>query len=325
MTPSTLPPTAEELIERTLAGDRAALARAISWVENEAPRADRVLDACFAASGRARRLGITGPPGAGKSTLVTRIARVYRERGESVAIVAVDPTSPFSGGALLGDRVRMAELAGDPGVFIRSMATRGSLGGLAVHTSQVCDVLDAAGFTRIVIETVGVGQSELEVAQTADTTAVVLVPESGDGVQAMKAGLMEIGDVFVINKADREGAERGAYAVRSALELRTARSDWDPPVLLTVASQGTGVPELVDQLEAHLTDLERQGGLERRRRVRLEGRLRDMVRDQLWRGFERRVAAGDWERVIAELGRRELTPHAAVERLLGAGETRSGS
>src|SRR4029077_12728201 len=153
----------------------------------------------------------------------------------------VDPTSPFSGGALLGDRVRMGDLSGDEGVFIRSMATRGSLGGLAVHTAQVCDVLDAAGFSRILIETVGVGQSELEVAQTADSTAVVLVPESGDGVQAMKAGLMEVGDLFVINYADREGAERAAFAVKSSLELRTTTNEWRPPVLLTSASQGTGI------------------------------------------------------------------------------------
>ena len=171
-----------DLIARTLDGDRVALARAISRVENDAGGAIEILDACFARSGRAFRIGVTGPPGAGKSTLATRLAQEYRRRDETVAIVAVDPTSPFSGGALLGDRIRMAELAGDPGVFIRSMATRGSLGGIAVHTAQVCDVLDAAGFGRILIETVGVGQSELEVAQTADSTAVVLVPESGDGV-----------------------------------------------------------------------------------------------------------------------------------------------
>ena len=188
------------------------------------------------APGARYRLGITGPPGAGKSTLVTKLALEYRARGLTVAIVAVDPTSPFSGGALLGDRVRMQELSGDEGVFIRSMATRGSMGGLAVHTAQVCDVLDAAGFDRVLIETVGVGQSELEVAQTADTTAVVLVPESGDAVQAMKAGLMEIADVFVINKSDREGADRAAQAIRSALHLRAKTSEWDIPVLMTSAS-----------------------------------------------------------------------------------------
>src|SRR6185503_2402128 len=193
------------------------------------------------------------------STLVARLAQEYRKRGESVAIVAVDPTSPFTGGALLGDRVRMGDLAGDSKVFIRSMATRGGMGGLAVHTAQVCDVLDAAGFSRILIETVGVGQSELEVAQTADTTVVVLVPESGDTVQAMKAGLMEIGDLFVINKADREGAERAAFAIHSALELRSARDGWETPVILTVASQGTGVPEVVDRFEEHLGWQKREG------------------------------------------------------------------
>ena len=298
-------------------GDRVALARAISHVENDAADAVAILDACFEKSGRAFRIGITGPPGAGKSTLVTRLAQRYRKHGETVAIVAVDPTSPFSGGALLGDRVRMGELSGDPGVFIRSMATRGSLGGLAVHTAQVCDVLDAAGYQRILIETVGVGQSELEVAQTADSTAVVLVPESGDGVQAMKAGLMEIADVFVVNKADREGAERGAFAVRSALELRQKQSEWDPPVLLTIASQGDGVAEVIDAFENHRAFLAEGGGLERRRRQRLEQRLRDLLRDALWREFSAAVPEVYWKDVIGRLAARDITPHQAAERLIG--------
>jgi len=302
-------------VRLVLACDRAALARAISRIENETPDAIAVLDAAFEGSGRARRIGITGPPGAGKSTLVTKLTQEYRRRDRTVAIVAVDPTSPFSGGALLGDRVRMGELAGDPGVFIRSMATRGSLGGLAVHTAQVCDVLDAAGFERILIETVGVGQSELEVAQIADATAVVLVPESGDGVQAMKAGLMEIGDLFVVNKADRDGAERGAHAIRSALELRTARSDWQPPVLLTIATQGTGVPEVVSQFEEYLDRLARQGGLERRRRLRLEQRLDDLVRDRLIRDFRDRLPAGAWAQALDALAARTLTPHQALAQL----------
>lgn len=307
----------DELVRRTLAGERVPLARALSWVENEAPGSVELLDQCFARSGRAFRIGVTGPPGAGKSTLVTRLALEYRAREMSVAIVAVDPTSPFSGGALLGDRVRMGELAGDPGVFIRSMATRGSLGGLAVHTAQVCDVLDAAGFERVLIETVGVGQSELEVAETADSTAVVLVPESGDAVQAMKAGLMEIGDLFVINKADREGAERAAFAIRSALDLRHAPTAWAIPVHQTVASIGQGVPEVVDRFEEHLEFLRDSGTLEQRRKHRLERRLRDLVQDRLWREFRARVPDAEWSALVDELGRRRVTPHQAAASLAG--------
>jgi LAO/AO transport system kinase len=307
----------DELLGRMLAGERVPLARAISRVENESEDAAGILDACWGRSGRAFRIGITGPPGAGKSTLVTRLAKEYRGRGETVAIVAVDPTSPFSGGALLGDRVRMGELAGDSGVFIRSMATRGSMGGLAVHTAQVCDVLDAAGFSRILIETVGVGQSELEVAQTADSTVVVLVPESGDSVQAMKAGLMEIGDLFVINKADREGAERAAFAIRSALELRPS-TDWTAPVLLTIASRGDGVAEVADAFEEHLGFLRERGGLDRRRRQRLEQRLRDLVRSRMWESFLARVPESAWHEALDGLIARRLTPHQAAERLAGA-------
>jgi len=304
-----------DLIRRALRGERVSLARAISLIENEAPEAIPVLDACFTGSGKAFRIGVTGPPGAGKSTLVTGLAQEYRRRGRTVAVVAVDPTSPFTGGALLGDRVRMGDLAGDDGVFIRSMATRGSMGGLAVHTAQACDVLDAAGFSRILIETVGVGQSELEVARTADSTAVVLVPESGDGVQAMKAGLMEIGDVFVVNKADREGADQAAFAIRAALELRAPGSDWNPPVLLTTASAGEGVAELVDAIEAHLEHLARGGGLERRRRGRLEQRLHDLMRERLWGEFRARVPERRWETSLDGLMAHRLTPHQAAARL----------
>ncbi len=302
-----------------LEGERTALARAISRVENESAGSVEILDTCFEKSGRAFRVGITGPPGAGKSTLVMRMAQEYRKRGLNVGIVAVDPTSPFSGGALLGDRVRMGELAGDSGVFIRSMATRGSMGGLAVHTAQACDVLDAAGFERILIETVGVGQSELEVAQTADSTTVVLVPESGDTVQAMKAGLMEIGDLFVINKADRDGAERAVYAIQSALELRTSASEWPAPVLLTVASQGTGVTELVDRIEEHYDFLKSQGALDRRRRQRVAQRLEGLMRERLWGELKARVPEPAWREALDALVARRITPHQAAEKLRRAG------
>jgi LAO/AO transport system kinase len=315
---------AGQILQRALDGDRAALARAISLVENDAEGAAPILDACFRRTGRAFRIGITGPPGAGKSTLVTRLAQEYRRRDESVAIIAVDPTSPFTGGALLGDRVRMSELAGDSRVFIRSMATRGGMGGLAVHTAQVCDVLDAAGFSRLMIETVGVGQSELEVARTADTTVVVLVPESGDTVQAMKAGLMEIGDVFVINKADREGAERAAFAIRSALELRAAHNDWSSPVLLTTATRGDGVPDLVDALQEHYEHLAQRGGLEGRRRRRLEQRLHDLVGDQLWNEFRARVPESRWNQSVDDLAAHRITPHEAARRLSQVAHARVG-
>ena len=307
----------EELVRRTLAGERVPLARAISWVENEHPQATALLDTCFERTGRAYRIGITGPPGAGKSTLVTQLALEYRRRGLTVGIVAVDPTSPFSGGALLGDRVRMHDLSGDDGVFIRSMATRGSMGGLAVHTAQVCDVLDAARFDRILLETVGVGQSELEVAQTADTTAVVLVPESGDAVQAMKAGLMEIADVFVINKSDREGADRAAQAIRSALHLRARTSTWDIPVHMTVAAQPKGVDALIDRFEEHLGWLGTTGTLEARRRARLEQRLEALPREQLWRGFRAGVGEADWADALRALGDRRESPNRLAERLVG--------
>src|SRR5690606_10817327 len=218
--PAGLGPAEARLLEEFGAGKRPALARAISIVENGRPAAQALLNALHARLGRARRIGITGPPGAGKSTLVAALVAALRARGETVGVVAVDPTSPFTGGALLGDRIRMGEVTLDPGVFIRSMATRGSLGGLALATKEVADVLDAFGFDHVLVETVGVGQSELDIAAAADTTIVVLVPESGDSIQAMKAGLMEIADLFVINKADRPGAERLAREVEMMLHLR---------------------------------------------------------------------------------------------------------
>ncbi|MEI6738868.1 MAG: methylmalonyl Co-A mutase-associated GTPase MeaB [Gemmatimonadaceae bacterium] len=312
-------------LERTVAafraGQTAALARVVSIVENHRPGFDTILAALHAQVGRARRIGITGPPGAGKSTLTTRLAQAYRDRGLRVGIVAVDPTSPFTGGALLGDRIRMESIALDPGVFIRSMATRGSLGGLATATREVCDVLDAFGIDVILLETVGVGQSELDIARAADTTLVVLVPESGDAIQTLKAGVMEIADVFAVNKADRPGADRLRTDIELMLGLRAGAShpvpahhgidlsaladreglrnalnparvarltaqeeqldNWTPPVLRTIAAQGDGLVEVVEALERHARYLSVSGELQRRRRDRLRERVREVVEQQL--------------------------------------------
>jgi LAO/AO transport system kinase len=266
-------------------GKRAALARAVSIVEDHRQGADAILHALHPRIGRAQRIGMTGPPGAGKSTLTTRLAESMRTDGLTVGVLAVDPTSPFTGGALLGDRIRMESVALDPGVYIRSLATRGALGGLSSATRDAADVLDAFGFDRVLIETVGVGQSELDIARTADTSVVVLVPESGDAIQALKAGLMEIADLFVVNKSDRPGADRLRKDLSAALHMR-ARSDWTPPVIATMAGDGTGVPELRAALDTHHQYLIESGTLAERRRARWRDRVMDAVdqrfRSRLW-------------------------------------------
>ena len=240
----------ERLVDGVRNGDVQAIARTISLIENEHPAAEALLNALFPYTGNAYRIGITGPPGAGKSTLTAQITRQLRKEGKTVGIIAVDPTSPFTGGAVLGDRIRMAEFATDPGVFIRSMASRGSMGGLARRTQDVGDVLDAAGKDVIIYETVGVGQTELDIAEAADTTVVVLVPESGDAIQTMKAGLMEIADIFVVNKSDREGAERIKIELDLMLQLRPTKRAWEPPIVMTVAYKGEGIEELMKKMES---------------------------------------------------------------------------
>jgi LAO/AO transport system kinase len=283
------------------------LARGISWVEDEAAGFEALLDAVHDHVGRARRIGITGPPGAGKSTLTAELAALYLEAGHTVGIIAVDPTSPFTGGALLGDRIRMSELATTPGIFIRSMASRGSLGGLATATREAADLMDAAGYDRVILETLGVGQSELDIAASADTTAVVLVPESGDGIQAMKAGLMEVADLFVVNKADRPGAGRLEKEIRVMMAIRRGNAlrdipthhgariemppsepaeGWETPVLQTVASNGGGIRELLEALDGHADWLAAEGELDRRRTAQRMRRARDVLVRRVQRDAE---------------------------------------
>jgi LAO/AO transport system kinase len=267
-------------MEKLLSGDRVAVARAISVVENGEGSARPLLRSLFARTGRSYRIGITGPPGAGKSTITSRLAMHYRERGLGVGIIAVDPTSPFSGGALLGDRIRMGDVETDAGVFIRSMASRGSLGGLSRTAVEAADVLDAAGKEIIIMETVGVGQSELDIAGAADTTVVVLVPESGDSIQAMKAGLMEIADFFVLNKADRAGSDQAVMSIQMILHFREAAA-WNPSVLKATASTGAGIGEIAALIEEHRAHLEGSGALALKRRQRIARRITDLVSETL--------------------------------------------
>jgi LAO/AO transport system kinase len=314
-----MPEIDHDCVEKILAGDRRAIGRAISSVEDRDPSAVPLLRELFPKAGRARVVGLTGSPGAGKSTLVEKLAVEFRRHGSRVGILAVDPTSPFSGGAILGDRVRMQRLANDPGVYIRSMATRGQLGGLAPTTQDAVTILDAAGCDIVLIETVGVGQDEVEVARLADTTVLLLVPGLGDDIQTFKAGVMEIADVYVVNKADRAGADRVAQEVAAMLSLASRPDGWRPPIVQSVATTGQGIAELVQALDQFQAFSEKSDITGRRRKEHWRSRLLDLLRQTL---FERAVAGplldGSLDRQVADLLSHQRDPHRVVEEIIAA-------
>ena len=312
---------APSLAANVLAGDPRAVARAISLVENELPAGEALIGELFQRTGRAYIVGVTGPPGAGKSTLVDRLTVDARSRGERVGIIAVDPSSPFTGGALLGDRVRMQAHASDDGVFIRSMATRGHLGGLARATGDAILVLDAAGYDLVMVETVGVGQDEVEIVQAADVAIVVLVPGAGDEVQALKAGIMEIADIFVVNKADREGADRLAAEIESMLSLRpSVAGEWRPPVIKTEATKGTGIPDLVDGVarwRATATPARHE-----RRLARAEAWLREILGRRFVDTIVRTVGTRELADIVEAVAARRVDPYQAAADLFERGMRR---
>ena len=303
-------------IERLRSGDPRALARAISTVENRGADSADLLKAVFPHSGKARVIGLTGAPGAGKSTLVDQLAKHYRRQGKTLGIIAVDPTSPYTGGAILGDRIRMQDHHSDPGIYIRSMATRGSLGGLARTTADVTTVLDASGKDMILIETVGVGQDEVEIVRLADITIVILVPGMGDDVQTIKAGIMEIADIFVINKADREGAERVEREVLAMQSLAARKDGWSPPIVKTVASEGKGIEHLADAITGYEAYLQRENLALKHSVENWRERLVEMLRDAM---LERARKQLDGDRVniyAAEIVEHKRDPYSLVEELV---------
>ena len=304
-------------IDQLRSGDTRALSRAISTVENRAPGWSDLLKALFPHSGKACVLGLTGPPGAGKSTLVDHLARHYRKQNRTVGIIAVDPTSPYTGGAILGDRIRMQQHFSDPGIYIRSMATRGSLGGLARTTADVATVLDASGRDIVMIETVGVGQDEVDIVRLADVTVVILVPGMGDDVQTIKAGIMEIADIFVINKSDHEGAERVEREIRALQSLATRQDGWTPPIVKTVASEGTGSEELAAAIADYEIYLQKQGLALNKSVQNWKERLIEMLRDSMLEKAREHLGDGMVARMAAEVAAHKRDPYTLIEEIAG--------
>jgi LAO/AO transport system kinase len=303
-------------ISRLRAGEPLVLARAISAIENRVPGWSEMLKALFPHTGKARIIGLTGAPGSGKSTLVDQLAKHYRKDHKTVGIIAVDPTSPYTGGAILGDRIRMQDHHADPGIYIRSMATRGSLGGLARATADVATVLDASGRDRILIETVGVGQDEVDIVRLADVTVVILVPGMGDDVQTIKAGIMEIADVFVINKSDRDGAERVEREIRALQSLATRNDGWTPPVVKTVASDGTGTKELADAIAGYEVYLKKENLAFKKNVENWQQRLIEMLRDAMLEKARAQMDGNSLERYAAEVAEHKRDPYTLVEEIV---------
>ena len=310
-----------ELVERLARGETRAIARAITRVENGGSDAATLMKKVFPLTGNATVIGITGAPGAGKSSLVDKLALYYKEQGERVGIVAIDPSSPFSGGAILGDRIRMATLGLDKNVFIRSMATRGNLGGLSRATVDAVSILDAAGFAKIIVETVGVGQDEVEIVKTADVSVVVLVPGMGDDIQAIKAGIMEIGDVFAINKADREGVIRTRKELESLLSLAHRPDMWHPPIVQTIATENKGIDDLaaaVEKYKEYVSSAE--PSLERRRSI-AKWRLTEILQERLLDALMRKPGRSELlEQLAKDVAAKRSDPYSSVERMLGDGD-----